>query len=157
MNMARLSAYEKMILRAERKGILIDQNHVSEKIPAAALRINGEDVGIFIDERFYETDTRRRLAFAHELAHCETESFYTEATPVTKKLKSEYKANKRTVSMLVPFNLYKSAILKGILTEWEQAEYWNIPVDYVSTVHAIYERTRSDDVLQLKMMAEGKE
>ena len=36
---------------------------------------------------------------------------------------------------------------------WEQADYWNIPYDYVHIVHKVYERTRWDDVQGLRRAA----
>jgi len=143
-----LSPYEKALIRAEHKGILIDQWHTSKKVPAAAMCVE-DDMGIFIDENAYQTDTERRFAFLHEMAHCETAGFYNEHTPEVEREKIEYKANKRTVAYLVPFNLYKAAIMAGYFNEYEQAEYWNVPIDFVPTIHQTYERTKWEDVQEL--------
>jgi hypothetical protein len=149
MGKSRLSPYEKTLARAEKKNIIIDQTHESTAIPAAGIRFGG-DMGIFINEKIFETDTDRRLAFTHEMAHCETNGFYNERTHESDRGKIEYTADKRTVTDLVSFKKYEKTLLSGCFSEYEQAEAWDVPQYYVCIVHRIYEQTRWDDVQHLK-------
>jgi hypothetical protein len=144
-----LTPYEETLLKAEKKNILIDQAWDSKKIPVAGISFDGR-VGIFINESAYGTERERRKAFAHEMAHCETNGFYNERTQEKERRRIENRATKRTVTYLVPFNLYKKTILAGCFDEYEQAEEWNIPQEYVCIVHQTYEATRWDEVQTLK-------
>lgn len=153
--MKKLSPYEKTLAKAEEKGILIIQDHVSARFPAAALRY-GEDMGVFIDESAFQTDVERRLAFVHEMAHCETGGFYTELTPEDERGRIDYKANKWTVMRLVPFDIYEETIKLGYLADWEQAERWDVPTHFVPIVHRIYEHIRWKDVQRLRLLVDQK-
>ena len=144
-----LTPYEETLTFAEDEGVLVDQSY-STKEPATAIHI-GEDMGVFINENAFETDVERRFAFIHEIAHCETRSFFYKRTSKAEGSRIEFKADKRTVARLVPYDVYSNTIMDGCLTEHEQAEKWNIPQWYVATVHYIYETTRWDDVQALKL------
>jgi len=151
--MDKLSPYEKTLIKAEEKGILIIQGHA--RFPAAALRY-GEDMGVFINEAAFKTDTERRLAFVHEVAHCETGGFYTECMPEDERGRIDYKVDKWTVMRLVPFDIYEETIKSGYLSNWEQAEKWDVPTDFVPTIHKIYENTRWSDVQKLRSAVSQK-
>lgn len=144
-----LSPYEKALCTAENNNILIVQGNTSNKLPAFALRYD-EDMGVFINEDAFETDAERRLAFIHEVAHCETGGFYTEKTPRDECDKIEYKANKRAVAYLVPFHIYKETIMSGCLTDLEQAEKWDVPVSFIPVIHQVYESTQWESVQELR-------
>lgn len=150
MNKNKLSPYEEALIYAEDKDIYIIQAQQGSKIRAKALLL-GEDMGVSINEAAFETEAERRLAFVHEVAHCETGGFYDEHTPEPERGKIDYRAKRRTVERLVSFRLYTKTILDGVLTEWEQAEIWNIPQQYVPVVHQVYESTHWEEVQKLKM------
>jgi len=141
--------YEQAIVLAEDNGIMVFQEPPKSRFSAKALRIN-DTMGIFIDESAFENDIERRYAFEHELAHCETGSFYKEDTPFVECRRMDYRAKKRTVEKLVPFSQYVRTIIDGYIEEWEQAEKWDIPEWFVSIVHNIYANTRWDDVQKLR-------
>jgi len=149
--MKKLSPYEASLAKAEENGILIVQGHTSSRFKAAALRC-GSDMGVFIDEASFKSDTERRLAFVHEIAHCETGGFYTERTPEDERERIDYKANQWTVMRLVPFDVYEETIKLGYFADWEQAERWDVPTFFVPTVHNIYESTRWHDVQRLRLL-----
>ena len=150
--MDKLSPYEKALCTAENKNILIVQGNTSAKLSAFALRYN-EDMGVFINEKAFDTDAERRLAFIHEVAHCETGGFYTEKTPREECDRIESKVNKCTVKYLVPFSVYKETILSGYLTDTEQAERWDVPLSFVPVIHQIYESTHWESVQKLRSAA----
>ena len=112
-------------------------------------------MGIAINESSFKTAKERQLAFAHEVAHCEIGGFYTENTSLPEREKIEYRATKKTVEFLIPFNTYVKTIKNGIHNEWEQTEYWNIPHNYVSVVHQVYQTTRWDEIQALKASVAG--
>ena len=147
--MNKLSPYDKVLSVAENIGISVIQENAPTKIPAIALRL-GKDMGVFINESAFHTDAERRLAFAHEVGHCETGGFYTELTPADERNRIEYRATKWTVMQLVSFETYKMTILEGCLTYWEQAEKWDIPLEFVSKVHEIYEKTHWNEIQALR-------
>jgi len=147
--MNRLSPYNKVLSVAENIGISVIQEHTSSKIPAIALRI-GQDMGVFINESAFHTDAERRLAFAHEVGHCETGGFYTEYTPADERGRIEYRATKWALMQLVSFETYKMTILEGCLSDWEQADKWDIPLEFVPKIHEIYEKTHWEDIQVLR-------
>jgi len=145
--------YEGTIISAEKKDILLLQERPGARFSAKALRL-GTTMAIFIDESAYSTETERRYAFVHEIAHCETGSFYKEGMHEVECMRMDYRANKYTVLHLVPFELYKNTILAGKIDEWEQAEAWDVPQRFVSVVHRVYTSTRWDDVQRLRQLCE---
>ena len=146
--------YEQAIVSAEKIGVMVFQESPKARFPAKALRI-GDTMGVFIDESAFDTDVERRFALEHEIAHCETESFYNEAMPFIDCRKMDYRAKRRTVEKLVPFGCYVETIINGYIEEWEQAEKWNIPEWFVSIVHNIYASTRWDEVQRLKVIVQS--
>jgi len=141
--------YEQAIVSAEKIGVMVFQESPKARLPAKALRI-GDTMGVFIDESAFDTDIERRFALEHEIAHCETGSFYHEGMTFVDCRKMDYRAKRRTVEKLVPFGYYAETIIYGYVEEWEQAERWDIPEWFVSIVHNIYASTRWDEVRRLK-------
>jgi len=148
MDMLKLTSYEALLDR-ESKCYIIDTDYTGTKIPAAAVRAGGIEA-VFINEKAFSTDRERKLALTHEIAHIKTDGFYTEETSKKECARIEFRANKCTVLNLVPFGFYKAAILAGCHTEWEQAEYWDIPQCFVSFVHKTYEQIKWDEIQALR-------
>ena len=147
-----LSAYERltdMVAEGRYENIFLCQHHRSIVRPIATGCL-GMDVCIFINELSFSTDAERRLAFEHELAHIEYAGFYNIHTPKDEVLRIEYHAHKKTVEKLVCFDDYSDALMSGCFDIDEQAAKWNIPEHYVPKVHEVYERTRWEEVQELR-------
>jgi hypothetical protein len=135
---------------AESDGINIFLYSLPIGVVSMSVQDHDGDCHIALDTKAIGTGSIGRLCLAHELGHCETNGFYTPNAPTTERGRMEYRADKWAVNHLVPFSLYCETILDGRLSEWEQAECWDVPPEYVSVVHKVYERTRLEDVQALR-------
>ena len=132
-----MTPYDKTLARAEEKGILFF-SHKSKETPAVGAKL-GKTLAVSIDETAFESDRERRAAVVHEVNHCETGSLYNEHTPEWVADRIERRVTKATARDLVAFDKIVKAYRQGIFCEYEQAEEWDIPVQYVKIVHDAYE------------------
>lgn len=70
-----------------------------------------EGCGIFFNEKAFPTHAERLVSLAHEKAHCDTGEFYRIDTPYRTRARCEYKAWRRTVLDLVPYDLLVEAVV----------------------------------------------
>jgi len=79
--------------------------------------------------------------FAHEMGHCMTDSFYEEYSPLEKRSKHEYRANKWAIFYLIPFTKLCQAVSDGYRELWQLADYFMVSPAFVENaiyVHASY-------------------
>ena len=119
--------------RAVSEGIEIDEIHTRE-LPAASF----PQGWVLIDPSKYETRRAFKCDLAHEIAHCETGSFYNIYSPYDLKAKCERKANKRAAEMLMPLLEVLQAMRSGYNSTWALAEYFDVTEDFVDTALEIY-------------------
>jgi len=94
--------YERLLEAVENSRIIFTETD-SAGIPANTIRI-GKDYGIFFNESAYETTAERRVALAHEKAHCDTGAMCSVHTPLQTYEICEAKAWKRTILDALPFD-----------------------------------------------------
>ena len=69
--------------------------------------------------------------FAHEMGHCETDSFYGFFSSLETRGKHEYRANKWAINYLIPFPELCRAVAEGNRELWQLAEYFDVSPDFV--------------------------
>lgn len=86
-----------------------------------AIGLNYDEFGTYIDEK---------CTLAHELGHYFTQSTYPISCQNQILIdKSEYKANKFAINILIPYEDLILAIKKGITTIYNLAEYFEVKTD----------------------------
>ena len=134
---------------AEDKGISVYSYSIPE-IYSLSVKDTDGDYHVAISNNAIASPTTEKTCLAHEISHCETDALYAPDAPLIERNRMEYRADKRTVEYLVPWDLYVMAFKEGYFTAWEQADFWGILEQYVPVVHKVYERTRWEDVEKLK-------
>lgn len=119
--------------RAIAEGIEIDEIHTSE-LKAAAFP---ED-WVLIDPWKYDSEREYKCDLAHEIAHCETGSFYNIYSPFDLKAKCEHKANRRAAEMLMPLPEVLQALRAGYCSPWALAEYFDVTEDFARMALSMY-------------------
>lgn len=69
--------------------------------------------------------------FAHEMGHCETDSFYGFYSSLETRGKHEYRANKWAINYVVPFDELCRAVSKGNRELWQLAEYFDVSPEFM--------------------------
>ena len=75
-----MTKYEELVDRVCESEILYISTN-SSRIPAQVIRTDRE-YGILFNEAAFETTAERHVALAHEKAHCDTGTLYSEHTPL---------------------------------------------------------------------------
>lgn len=119
--------------RASRQGIEIDEIRMRE-----LEAVSFPEGWIAIDPTRFATSTAFKCALAHEIAHCETGSFYNIYSPYDLKSKCEYKANKRAAEMLMPFREVLDALRAGYRTIWALAGYFDVTEEFAEIAMGFY-------------------
>lgn len=78
--------------------------------------------------------------FAHEMGHCITDSFYVGYSPLEKRAKHEYRANKWAVNYLIPFSALCKAVKEGNREIWQLAEYFDVGEPFIQKAIAYHEQ-----------------
>ncbi len=79
-----------------------------------------------------------RVCLAHELGHCETNSFYNIYSPFDIREKHERRANLWAINRLVPEKQYKSALRQGYDNIYSLAEYFGVTVSFMKKAVDFY-------------------
>ena len=80
-----------------------------EDLKGIYLKINNQDF-IGIDYSKINSYSEERCVLAHEIAHYETGTIYTHNINNTELSRNEYRADKRAIHNLLPYNTLKSFI-----------------------------------------------
>ena len=119
--------------RAWGEGIEIDE------VPMRELRaVSFREGWIAIDSSKFESMVEFKCELAHEIGHCETDSFYNIHSPYCLKSKCEHQANKRAASILMPYKEIVHALHLGYVTVWALADYFDVTPDFTEMVLNIY-------------------
>lgn len=70
-------------------------------------------------------------AYAHELGHHETGSFYKINSKFETRQRMEERAIRWAVQELIPADKLLSAFKKGYTEVWQLAEYFNVPENFI--------------------------
>lgn len=117
---------DELYIRAESQGIEVDDFPMREVV-AVSVRENW----IAIDTRRIKTRREEKVILAHEMGHCETNSFYNVYSPYEVRGKHEYRANKRSYQILVPYEQLIEAVENGMTEIWELADHFDVPCDFM--------------------------
>jgi hypothetical protein len=114
----------------------------SERIPAQAVRV-GDDYGIFFNEAAFNTTAERRIALAHEKAHCDTGALYCVTAPLFNKARYENRAWKRTIHDVTPFDYefkreFERCIYADGLDIYELADRLDVTVEFTQRAIEFY-------------------
>ena len=69
--------------------------------------------------------------FAHEMGHCETDSFYGFFSSLETRGKHEYRANRWAINYLIPFAELCRAVAEGNRELWQLAEYFEVSEEFI--------------------------
>ena len=103
----------------------------------------GEGHFIGIDTQKLENMTERSVRLAHELGHCETDSFYCVYSPLKTREKLERRANVWAIEHTVPLDRLRDYIEEGVREEWELAERFEVTVEFM---HAAIEYYKNGEI-----------
>ena len=132
-----MTTYEKLLSAANRTDAIVSFEPCRVS-PSYSLRVDGYS-SIFFDEKRLPSSAEKTAAFAHELGHCETGSFYNVNTPLETKGRQEYRANKWAVQKVIPWTKLRIA-LRQTTALWELAEHFEVTEDFVLTAIDVYRR-----------------
>lgn len=91
---------------------------------------------IAIDSTKLNTSIDKKICLAHEIGHCETNSFYNVYTPYDIREQHENRANRWAIKKLIPLDELKEAVRHGYKEFWQLAEYFDVPNDFMkSAIH----------------------
>ena len=93
---------------------------------------------IAIDPSQTSTNAAERVCLAHELGHCQTDSFYNIYAPLDNRGKHERKADIWAINKLIPKKELVKAIKKGHREISELAEYFSVTEDFMRKAFEIY-------------------
>ena len=127
-----MTKYESLLDAVESSGIIFTETD-SAGIPAHAIRID-KDYGIFFNESAYKTTADRRIALAHEKAHCDTGAVYSIGTPEMTWRICEARAWRRTIHDMLPFDEMKAAFTSCVYADgldvYELAEKLDVTLEF---------------------------
>ena len=96
---------------------------------------------IAIDRSKMASDTEYKCVLAHEIGHCETDSFYTMQTSEQVRELCERKANRFAAELLVPFSKLVHAIHeRGICIARTLAKLFDVTLEFINMVLELYEQ-----------------
>lgn len=86
---------------------------------------------VFIDPFQFESISEMKRALAHEIGHCATGCTHKVSSPLDLVTKHEYEANRWAIEQYIPFEELRLAISKGYTEEWQLAEYFDFPQNFI--------------------------
>ena len=115
---------------AEDRGIDVDW---CTMFRAESLSVKLEDgsCAIAIDPFKIHSDADEISKLAHELGHCETDSFYCQYAPLDERGRNEARASRWAIKKLLPFGEMRAAMEAGYTELYQLAEYFEVPEDLI--------------------------
>lgn len=126
-------------------GIPIDEN-CPEAIISMSVKLPGGMKVIGLSKFVKPTEDSPKKPYtkleclAHELGHCMTDSFYAGYSPLEKRAKHEYRADKWAINYLIPFDALCQAVSEGNRELWQLAEYFDVGEPFVEKAIAYHEQ-----------------
>ena len=94
---------------------------------------------IAIDRRKFKNDTEYKCALAHEIGHCETDSFYNENTQEHDVDLKEHYANRYAAELLLPLSELLKAMHRGALFGHILARTHDVTREFADMVLELYD------------------
>lgn len=115
---------------AEDHGIDVDW---CTMLRAESLSVKLEDgsCAIAIDPFKLTSTADETSKLAHELGHCETNSFYCQYAPLDERGRNEARAVRWAIKKLLPFPEMRAAMKAGYTELYQLAEYFEVPEDLI--------------------------
>lgn len=130
---------------AEQDGFLVCSFDLSAgKLESLSLQLPGGRCAIAIDPNRVKSAADETVKLAHELGHCETESFYNRYTRLDVRGKHENHADKWAVKKLIPEEELKAAVREGHVEAWDLAEVFGVTEDLVRKAVCLYQHGNLD-------------
>ena len=122
---------------AEQSHIRIDEFKLDEDTNSLAVYFDG---AYAIALNLNKIKTRKQLitAFAHELGHCQTHSFYNVYSKFDVRSKHEHRADRWAIEKLLPIAELEEALEKGYVEKWQLADYFEVTEDLIKKAFWIY-------------------
>lgn len=127
---------ERLIDFAHNKGTVIYEHPLPET-KSVSVKI-GEGCYIGIDRDALERDKERSVRLAHELGHCETDSFYCIYSPLVTREKLERRATVWAIEHTVPPERLSALIREGMREVWELAERFEVTEEFMAAALEYY-------------------
>lgn len=118
---------EQIFSIAERNGIKVVQTSCPT-IGSCSLKLN-DQYWIGIDSKLSGCEEKEHLA--HEVGHCVTGSLYNLYAPLDNRRKHELRADRWAIAKLVPIQKLRTAIIKGIRSNYELADHFEVTEDFM--------------------------
>lgn len=93
---------------------------------------------IGIDTDKLQTTAEEATAAAHELAHCDTGSFYNVYSPIDSRRKNENRADRYAILRYIPEEELLSAVRSGLQELWQLADYFGFTEDFIKKAICLY-------------------
>lgn len=123
---------------AETHNIIIDDSFKLDKVEALTVPLENGLYVIGLHPSLRGAKYRERLV--HEIAHCETSSFYNEKTPCYTRGQCENKAYKWQVHKMLPFDSFMRALKSGLVEKWQLAEHFSVSEKLIEKAIEIYKQ-----------------
>lgn len=137
----------KIFTQLEEENIKIYPYPIGEP-KALTLEMQGK-YAVFVDERGFSTIHDLNGALVHELGHCVTGATHHVCSPFNLVAKNEERANRWAFENYVPFEQLNEAVLAGLRTPWQLADWFQLPQPFIEGAVHYY-----NEVLQLKFGVE---
>ena len=112
---------------AENSAVRVDRFSLPE-CHSVSVQLNGL-CAVALDPHL--TGAEERVCLAHELGHCETQSFYNLYAPLDIRGKHEKRADRWAIVHLVPKTAYRKALRNGYTEIYSLAEYFNVTPEFM--------------------------
>ena len=80
-----------------------------------------------------------KVKLAHELGHCETDSFYNRYSPFDIRAQHENRADRWAIKKLIPKDELRAAVACGYTNVWELSEIFNVTENFMKKAIEYYE------------------
>lgn len=118
---------------------LINCDMVRSQSKAATMKMS-EDYAVLVDYRRIETLAEELCTVAHEYGHVVTGAMHSIYSPLDLISRHEYRADKKSVFRLIPWDELKVAFNNGFTEIWELAEYFGVTEDFIKKTLIVYTR-----------------
>jgi Zn-dependent peptidase ImmA (M78 family) len=129
-----LSLYE----HAEDEDIPVDYIELRKREAVSLYNPCDDSCCIAIDPSKLNGDADEKVKLAHELGHCLTGSFYNEKAACDVRQQHENRADKWAIAHVITADELDDAVANGYTEIWTLAEFFDVPVDFMSMVVCWY-------------------
>ncbi len=127
---------EKLYGLAKTMNVRLDFGNLPEN-KSLSLKYNNKYF-VALDVSLQKKSSEEKVCLAHELGHCETDSFYNIYSPLDIREKHEYKADKWAAQKLVPESEIRKAAKNGICDIPSLSEHFGVTEEFMRRALFIY-------------------